>query len=48
MPARSERALNKFLGTYDWDEEELNHERLEELKRHNENTLVERRFYRDQ
>ena len=36
MPSGSERALNKFLGEYDWDDEELNLERLEELQRHGE------------
>lgn len=34
MPSGSERALNKFLGEYNWDEEELNLEQLEELQRH--------------
>jgi SRSO17 transposase len=36
LPANSERALNKFLAEYDWDEEQLNHERLEELQKHGE------------
>ncbi len=36
MPSGSERALNKFLGEYDWDEDKLNLERLEELQKHNE------------
>ena len=36
LPARSSRALNKFLTQYDWDEKELNHERLEELQNHGE------------
>lgn len=35
MPSKSERALNKFLGEYDWDDEQLNLDRLEELQRHN-------------
>jgi SRSO17 transposase len=36
LPANSERALNKFLTEYDWDEDEVNHERLEELQKHGE------------
>jgi SRSO17 transposase len=36
MPAKSERAMNKFLGEYDWDDRQLNLDRLEELQRHNE------------
>jgi len=28
LPAKSERALNKFLTEYDWDEDQLNRERL--------------------
>ena len=36
LPANSERALNKFLTEYDWDEKQLNHERLEELQNHGE------------
>ena len=36
LPARSARALNKFLTEYDWDEKELNHERLDELQDHGE------------
>jgi len=28
LPAKSERALNKFLTEYDWDENQLNRERL--------------------
>ena len=36
LPAKSDRALNKFLTEYDWDEQQLNHERLEELQRHGE------------
>ena len=36
LPAKSDRALNKFLTEYDWDEEQLNHERLEELQRRGE------------
>ena len=33
LPA-SNRALNKFLTEYNWDEEHLNHERLKELQNH--------------
>ena len=36
LPANSGRALNKFLAEYDWDEDQLNHERLEELQKHGE------------
>ena len=36
LPAGSDRALNKFLTEYDWDEDQLNHERLEELQQHGE------------
>jgi len=36
MPSQGERALNKFLGEYDWDEERLNLEPLEELQQYNE------------
>jgi hypothetical protein len=36
LPANSKRALNKFLTEYDWDEQQLNHERLEELQKHGE------------
>jgi len=36
MPSTGERALNKFLGEYDWDEKRLNLERLAELQDHNE------------
>ena len=36
LPARSKRALNKFLTEYDWDKERFNHERLEELQKHGE------------
>ena len=36
LPANSERALNKFLSKYNWNENELNHERLEELQKHGE------------
>ena len=32
FPAKSERALNKFLTKYDWDEDQLNKERLELLQ----------------
>jgi hypothetical protein len=36
LPANSDRALNKFLTEYDWDEEQFNHERLEKLQQHGE------------
>ena len=36
LPAGSERALNKFLTEYDWDEQQLNHERLEKLQENGE------------
>jgi SRSO17 transposase len=36
LPAKSERALNKFLTKYDWDEGRLNRERLELLQTDNE------------
>ncbi|MFD1599226.1 IS701 family transposase [Halobellus rarus] len=36
LPASGKRALNKFLTEYDWDEQEFNHERLEELQKHGE------------
>ena len=36
LPANSDRALNKFLTEYDWDEKQFNHERLEELQKHGE------------
>ncbi len=36
LPANSQRALNKFFTEYDWDEQQLNHERLEELQKHGE------------
>jgi len=36
LPAGSERALNKFLTEYNWDEKQLNHERLEKLQEHGE------------
>lgn len=36
MPAKSERALYRSLGEYDWDDHELDPDRLEELQRHNE------------
>ena len=36
LPAGGVRALNKFLTEYDWDEDQLNHERLEELQQHGE------------
>jgi hypothetical protein len=34
LPAGSDQALNKFLTEYNWNEEQLNHERLEELQNH--------------
>jgi len=34
LPAGSDRALSKFLPEYNWDQEQLNHERLEELQNH--------------
>jgi SRSO17 transposase len=36
LPARSERALNKFLTEYDWDEDQLNTERLDLLQQAND------------
>jgi len=36
LPAQSKRAVNKFLTQYDWDEDQVNHERLEELQNHGE------------
>jgi SRSO17 transposase len=36
LPAQGKRALNKFLTEYDWDEDQFNHERLEELQNHGE------------
>jgi SRSO17 transposase len=36
LPAGSDRTLNKFPTEYDWDEDQLNHERLEELQKHGE------------
>jgi SRSO17 transposase len=36
LPTKSDRALNKFLAEYDWDEQQLNHEWLEELQRYGE------------
>jgi SRSO17 transposase len=36
LPAKSERALNKFLTEYDWDEDQLNKERLELLQQAND------------
>ncbi|QSG07557.1 IS4 transposase [Halapricum desulfuricans] len=36
LPAGSDRALNKFITEYNWDEDKLNHERLEELQNHGE------------
>ena len=36
LPAKSERALNKFLTEYNWDTGQLNRERLALLQAHNE------------
>jgi hypothetical protein len=36
LPAKSERALNKFLTEYEWDTDQLSTERLALLQRHNE------------
>jgi hypothetical protein len=36
LPAKSKHALNKFLTEYDWDKEQFNHERLDELQKHGE------------
>lgn len=36
IPAQGKRAVNKFLTEYDWDEDQVNHERLEELQKHGE------------
>ncbi len=36
LPAQGDRAFNKFLTEYDWDKDQLNHERLEELQKHGE------------
>ena len=36
LPAQGKRAVNKFLTEYDWDEDQINHERLEELQKHGE------------
>ncbi|HET7322703.1 MAG TPA: IS701 family transposase [Halococcus sp.] len=36
LQSKSERALNKFLNQYDWDEERLNRERLSALQQRNE------------
>jgi SRSO17 transposase len=36
LPAKSERALNKFLTEYNWDEDQLNKERLELLQQAND------------
>ncbi len=30
-PTQAGQALNKFITEYDWDEDHLNHERLEEV-----------------
>jgi len=34
LPAGSDWALNKFITEYNWDEDELDHERLEKLETH--------------
>ena len=36
LPAKSKRTLNKFLTEYDWNKEQFNHERLDELQKHGE------------
>ncbi|WP_435079948.1 IS701 family transposase [Halococcus sp. AFM35] len=36
LQSKSERALNKFLNQYDWDEDRLNRERLTALQQRNE------------
>jgi len=36
LPANSKRALNKFLTEYEWNVQQFNHERLEELQKHGE------------
>ena len=36
LPAQGKRAVNKFLTEYDWDEDQVNHERIEELQKHGE------------
>jgi len=36
LPAKHKRTLNKFLTEYDWDKDQLNHERLEELQKYGE------------
>jgi hypothetical protein len=36
LQAQGKRALNKFLTEYDWDEDQFNHERLEELQKYGE------------
>jgi len=36
LPANGQRALNKFLTNYDWDQHQFNHERLEQLQQHGE------------
>lgn len=33
---QGDRALNKFITEYEWDEDHLNHERLEKLQKHGE------------
>ena len=36
LQSKSERALNRFLNQYDWDEDRLNRERLSALQQRNE------------
>ena len=36
LPAGDKHALNKLLTEYDWDEQQFNDERLEELQKHGE------------
>ncbi len=36
LPSQGKRALNKFLTEYDWDEQQFNHDRLDELQKHGE------------
>jgi hypothetical protein len=36
LPAQGKRAVNEFLTKYDWDEDQVNHERIEELQKHGE------------
>ena len=36
LPTSGKHTLNKFLTEYDWDEQQFNQERLEELQKHGE------------